>query len=216
MSAVLLRPAVDGTLNFKFYSYDSNGEPVAPSSAFVAADLRVYKESSATQRSSTAGVTVTSPFDSMVGCHHVSLDLSDDTDSGFYTEGSYYEVVLNPSTTTVDSKTVLTTVARFVIGRTASEVTLEGKVDTVDTAVDGISASALADAILDETIPEPASPFTWPGTLRTIMGWIGAKSRNKGIQTSTTTTLRNDADDANIGTSTITHSDGTFIRGEWS
>lgn len=97
-------------VRFTFSTHDAAGANVAPSSAFEAADLRIYKATdgaalSATQRSSAAGITMTSPFDSLTGVHNVTIDLTDNTDSGFFSSGCYYEVWLCPDET-VDSQTI--------------------------------------------------------------------------------------------------------------
>lgn len=104
------------TVRFKFTTHGADGAPLAPSSAFEAADLLIYKDGSATQRSSANGITMTSPFDSIVGLHHVDIDLSDNTDAGFYAAGSVYEVVLSPDETIAGLASV-TVVARFAIQR---------------------------------------------------------------------------------------------------
>jgi hypothetical protein len=79
-----------------------------------------------------------------------------------------------------------------------------------------LSATGVDD-ILDEAITEPAGVFAWgSATLRNIIGWVGALARNKMTQTSTTQTLRNDADSSNISTSTHADDGTTHTRGEWS
>lgn len=78
-----------------------------------------------------------------------------------------------------------------------------------------IDAAAL-DAILDDPIAEPTAIWTWPGSLRKILGFIGALSRNKITQTSTTQLVRNDADSATIGTATHADDGTTHTRGEFS
>jgi hypothetical protein len=97
-------------VRFGFSTHEAAGANVAPSSAFEAADLRIYKATdgaalSATQRSSANGITMTSPFDSLTGVHTVTIDLSDNSDSGFYATGCYYEVWLCPDET-VDGQTI--------------------------------------------------------------------------------------------------------------
>lgn len=94
------------------------------------------------------------------------------------------------------------------------------------TSGDGIRATATAgskalgdaavDAILDRAVTEPASVFTWPASLRTIAQFLGALARNKITQTSTTQTLRNDADSGTIATSTQSDDGTTFTRSEFS
>lgn len=88
----------------------------------------------------------------------------------------------------------------------------------LDTAAATVpTASEIADAVLDEALTEPAGIFAWgSATLRTVVAWLGALSRNKMLQTATETTLRNDADDADIATSDIADDGTTFTRDEWS
>lgn len=93
---------VDTTVRLRFTTNDGDGAPIAPSSAFAASDFRVYKDGSATQKTSTNGITVTSPFDSVVGRHLIEIDTSNDTDdAGFWALGSEYSVEVN-SAKTVD------------------------------------------------------------------------------------------------------------------
>jgi hypothetical protein len=95
---------VDTTVRIDFQTNDADGAPVAPSGAFVAADFRIYKDGSATQKATTNGITVTSPFDSVVGDHLIEIDTSNDTDdAGFWALGSEYRVKIN-SAKTVDGQ----------------------------------------------------------------------------------------------------------------
>ena len=66
------------------------------------------------------------------------------------------------------------------------------------------------------SITEPTAAPTWPMSLEGALGWLGALARNKTTQTNTTTTLRNDADSANISTSTVSDDGTTYTRGEWT
>jgi hypothetical protein len=109
-------------VRFQFSTHAAAGGNVAPLSAFEGADIRIYKAAdgaafSATQRSSSNGITMTSPFDSLTGVHDVDIDLTDNTDAGFYAAGCRYSVVLSPDTETVDSQTITGVVlAEFEIG----------------------------------------------------------------------------------------------------
>lgn len=109
-------------VGFQFSTHAAAGGNVAPLSGFEAADLRIYKATdgaafSATQRSSSNGITMTSPFDSLTGFHDVDIDLTDNSDAGFYAAGCRYSVVLAPDTETIDSQTITGLVlARFDIG----------------------------------------------------------------------------------------------------
>ncbi len=66
----------------------------------VLADIRVYKDGSITQRTSTAGFALLDTdgidFDAIVGIGGVSIDINDNTDSGFYAPGSDYWIVITP------------------------------------------------------------------------------------------------------------------------
>lgn len=115
-------------VRFQFSTHASAGGNVAPLSALEAADLRIYKAAdgaafSATQRTSANGITMTSPFDTLVGVHDVDIDLTDNTDAGFYAAGGFYSVMLAPDET-VDGQTITGVVlATFDIGVPAANVT---------------------------------------------------------------------------------------------
>ena len=107
--------ADDSTVRIFFTTNDGSGGAVAPSSAFENADVTIYKNNSATQKASTNGITMTSPFDSITGLHLLEIDCSNDTgDAGFWATGNDYSVVLNPDET-VDSQTVVAAIAQFSI-----------------------------------------------------------------------------------------------------
>lgn len=102
------------TVSIFFTTHDGNGAPVAPLSAFEADDVKIYKNGDAAQKTSTNGLTMTSPFDSITGLHRLLIDTSNDTgDSGFWTAGASYTVVLNPDTETVNSQTALKVIGTF-------------------------------------------------------------------------------------------------------
>lgn len=79
-----------------------------------------------------------------------------------------------------------------------------------------VQFDTLVDAIWDEPLTQPSSTFAWAGSFRNLMNWLGAVSRNKMTQTATTTTLRNDADNADLSTSTVSKAAGVTTRGEWT
>src|SRR6185369_3119024 len=111
------------TVAVYFTTHDVNGAPVAPLTAFESADVKIYKNGSGTEKTSTNGLTMTSPFDSLTGLHCLVIDTSNDTgDAGFWTIGSVYSVVLNPDTETVAGQTVLKTLGTFGIGLFAQNI----------------------------------------------------------------------------------------------
>jgi hypothetical protein len=99
----------------------------------------------------------------------------------------------------------------------------------VDTGTDGVivatnndkteyelSASSI-DEILDDAVIEPGNVPSWAGmTLRSAIAWLAALSRNEMHVTATTQTLRNDADNGDIATATVSDDGTTATRGEWS
>jgi hypothetical protein len=130
--------AEDATIHFAFTTHAATGAPVAPSTAFEIADIIIYKNGSATQKTTTNGMTMTSPFDSITGLHTVDIDTSVDTgDSGFWTAGADYMAVLSPDET-VDGLAVLKVVASWSIENRNVKATLSASERT-----------AVADAILD-------------------------------------------------------------------
>lgn len=75
----------------------------------------------------------------------------------------------------------------------------------------------LAATGLDNVVcAEPGAVPSLTANLKTAVSWLLALARNKVTQTSTTSTLRNDADSGNIATSTVSDDGTTFTRGEWS
>lgn len=87
-------------------------------------------------------------------------------------------------------------------------------------ATDAIDADALAaDAVTEiwaKAMSELATVPAVNGTVLQALEWIFLLARNKLTQTATTQTLRNDADNANLSTSTVSDDGTTFTRGEWS
>lgn len=132
------------TVRLCFTTHDKDGGAVAPNSAFEAADIRIYKDGSATERASTSGYTMTSPFDSVTGLHHVSIDLTDNTTAGFYAAGSFYMIVLVPDET-VDTETVVRVLAYFEIGPPQVNVTqFGGAAGTFSSGRPEVNASHIA------------------------------------------------------------------------
>ena len=75
----------------------------------------------------------------------------------------------------------------------------------------------LAATGLDNVVcAEPGAVPSLTANLKTAISWLLALARNKVTQTSTTSTLRNDADSSNIATSTVSDDGTTFTRGEWA
>ncbi len=86
----------------------------------------------------------------------------------------------------------------------------------VPVTVQVYTTDAIVDQMWDEAMVETTGAPAVTGTFRAAFQWVFALSRNKMLQTATTSTLRNDADDTDLATSTISDSGGTATRGEWS
>jgi hypothetical protein len=98
-------------VDFKWNTQGADGASITRATDGV---LRIYKDNSATYRSSSAGVTDSEDFGSVVGVHHVRIDLADNTDAGFYAAGHEYQVVVVGAV--IDGKTVNAVLAHFTIG----------------------------------------------------------------------------------------------------
>lgn len=134
----------------------------------------------------------------------------------------------SPTTSVGLTGTTISTsqVAASVTGNVGGNVT--GSVGSIATggiaaasfASGAINAAALAadaiDEIWDEAMTELSAVPGVTASLRDAIRWLFLLARNKITQTSTTQTLRNDADSANVGTSTVSDDGSTFTRGEWS
>lgn len=142
--------AVDATVQVPFTTNDGNGGRVAPNSAFENTDVRIYKNASATQRTGVSGVTMTSPFNSMVGVHWVTIDLSDNDDAGFYAAGNDYTVVLYPDET-VDGESVSSILATFSIQNRYMRGTDNANTTKTGYSLSAAGNNAVADAYLDRS-----------------------------------------------------------------
>lgn len=129
------------TLYIPFATYDANGASLTMS-GLATSDILIYKNGSVTQRSSTAGFTLLDTdgidFDGVTGLHGISIDLSDNTDAGFYAAGAFYWVVI--STVTVNAQTVTLIAATFRI-RAAENTAGTPVVDV--TRINNVAASSV-------------------------------------------------------------------------
>lgn len=107
-------PAGD-VLPIFFATYDGGTGASLTMTGLAVTDIEIYKDGSVTQRSSDAGYTLLDTdgidFDGITGIHGFSIDTGDNTDSGFYTVGAWFHVVV--SAVTVDAQTVNFIAAAF-------------------------------------------------------------------------------------------------------
>lgn len=158
MSGYLGDFTTSNTAYVYFNTFDSNDPSASVTlTGLAVGDIKIYKNGSVTERSSTSGYTLLDTdgidFDGNTGIHGFSIDLSDNTDAGFFAAGGEYTIVV--ASVTVDAATVNFVAGSFSIERTGGALALlkgtnsladiEGKIDTlttnlatVDTVVDGI------------------------------------------------------------------------------
>lgn len=74
----------------------------------------------------------------------------------------------------------------------------------------------VVDALITDTYAELSAIPAATSSLKDKINFLFALARNKVTQSSTTQTLRNDADSADIGTSTHSDSGTVYTRGEWA
>jgi hypothetical protein len=107
-------------VRFMWNTNNAAGASVNPSANGT---IRIYKDDSTVERTSSNGITDTIQFDGLTGVHHTKIDLSDNTDAGFYSPGSDFFVVRQGMT--VDGQTINVCVAQFSIEK-RSENRLKG------------------------------------------------------------------------------------------
>lgn len=187
--------ATTDTIYVPFCTYDSDGASVTITGLAVT-DIEIYKNGSTTQRASDAGYALLDTdgidFDSITGLHGFSVDLSDNTDAGFYVAGQYWLVV---SAITVDGQTV-SFAYYFTIGKTAAKL----------------------NAAIDTAIPElsVAAPTATP-TIRTALMLLYMALRNKSVVSNTAGELQlhNDAG-TKIAAKAITDDGSVYTEAEMS
>lgn len=140
MSMHLGNVPASSTLYIPFATYGkTNGESITMT-GFAVTDIEIYKNGSTTQRSSDNGYVLLdtdgTDFDSITGIHGFSVDLSDNTDAGFYSAGAFYWVIV--SAVTVDSQTVNFIAATFRI------VKAEGVTGVPKADVDSVAGVAVS------------------------------------------------------------------------
>jgi hypothetical protein len=75
--------------------------------------VRIFKDDSNVQRTSGNGITDNEDFDTITGTHLMNIDLSDNTDAGFYAAGHNYHVMVTGQT--IDGLSVNVFIGSFSI-----------------------------------------------------------------------------------------------------
>ena len=95
------------------FKWNTNAASGASITRATDGSIRIYKDNSTTERTSSSGITDSEDFDTLTGVHHCRIDLSDNTDAGFYAAGHEYQVVLVGAV--IDGQTVNAVLAHFSI-----------------------------------------------------------------------------------------------------
>lgn len=231
------------TVYIPFHTFAAAGNSVTITGLSVT-DIEIYKNGSVTQRASDNGYTLLDTdgidFDGLTGIHGFSVDLSDNSDSGFYAAGNDYMVVV--SAITVDSQTVSFVAALFSIqnrcvnwakvGAPTTTVGLSGTTvkavtDAVTTgtiSANAVSASALAtdavaeivDALIAKVPAELTSiPAAGSTTVGNILAMIAMAILSPNTATATARALKK-RDGTSVGTATRSDNGTTYSQGEMS
>lgn len=111
------------TLYIPFETVQANNAGITISGLAVT-DIEVYKNGSTTQRASDNGYALLDTdgidFDGVTGLHGISINLSDNSDAGFYAAGSFYWVLINAITLAGVSITPLIATFRIVSAEVTS------------------------------------------------------------------------------------------------
>lgn len=115
---------------------------------------------------------------------------------------------------TNEATEIATSSGHYYLDLTSTEM----NADTVVVQVKSTTTNAVTQTLVlyPVSITEPTGAPSWPTDVEKALGWLLALARNKMLQTATTTTLRNDADGADIATSAVSDDGTTYTRGEWS
>lgn len=96
------------------------------------------------------------------------------------------------------------------------KVTLKSGTGTGEVSLSSGLVTLAATGLDNVVCAEPGAVPSLTANLKTAISWLLALARNKVTQTSTTSTLRNDADSSSIATSTVSDDGTTFTRGKWA
>lgn len=212
---------VNGKVFWLWNSFAASGASVT----YTAGTLALYKGNLTaatwiTQRTSLAGVTQTKDFDGATGVHGVAIDLSDNTDAGFYAAGNEYQAVETGAV--VDGQTVNVVHASWSIERAGGTLALI-KAGVNATQIGGVvpanATIGTVTTVTDLTTTANAEPAAVPAanaTLASKIAWMFALARNKILQTATTQTLKADDGATTIASASIGDDGTTFTRGKFA
>jgi hypothetical protein len=182
-------PASHTAVCIPFDSFAGSTGASSATSNFAASDVLIYKDGGTTQRASSSGITVSTSFDSQTGLQMIVVDLSDNTDAGFYAAGHEYQVAV--ADITIDSQTVRFWAGAFSIERAG------GMLATIKSSA---FRQEVADALLNRDMSAVSDTNT-----RSPLNALRAL-RNKWSYSGTTRTVCKEDDSTTAWTSVSTTS----------
>lgn len=154
-------------------SYSSASGAPSATTNFAAADILIYKDGGTTQRTSANGIVVSTSFDGQTGLQMVTIDLSDNTDVGFYAAGHEYQVGV--ADVTIDSQTVRFWLGTFSIERAGGTLALVKLLPTVIRIKKNTALAGFTFAMVSSTDHvTPATGLTVTGIVSKDGGATGA------------------------------------------
>ncbi len=87
-----------------------------------------------------------------------------------------------------------------------------GTIGSLGTQAKADVNAEMLDVLVTDTFAQPAAVPAATSSIKDKINWLFTVGRNKITQTATTTLVRNDADAATIGTSTVSDDATTFVR----
>lgn len=96
-----------------YFPWGTNAVDGAALSRTTNGTIRIYKNDSTTQRTSTNGITDTKDFDGVVGYNMLTINLADNSDPNFYAAGNDYSVLLFGAV--IDGRTINSSLCSFSI-----------------------------------------------------------------------------------------------------
>ncbi len=178
-------PAGD-VLPVMFSSYAGSTGASSATTGLAVTDIEIYKDGGTTQRASDAGYTLLGAtgmdFDGITGINGFSIDTGDNTDSGFYTVGSWFHVVV--ASVTVDSQTVNFIACAFRIMPAESSA----GVPKVDVTHYGGTAGTFASGIPAVNATQISGDATAADNCESFFDGTGYAGTNNVIPTVTTLT----------------------------
>lgn len=183
---VYMVPAGD-VLPIFFDTFDGGTGASITMTGLAVTDIEIYKDGSVTQRASDAGYTLLDTdgidFDGVTGIHGFSINTGDNTDSGFYTTGSWFHVVV--STITVDGQTVSFVAAAFRI--------MAAEASAGVPAVNATHIGGTSQTGRDIGASVLISSGTGTGQLSVTSGVVASSVSSMGANTLTASALATDA-----------------------